>query len=138
MKQRDLILVKRYHPTFYRSIFDESHGFKPEIPISSMEEAEKMAMETRSCFGFYVYQKEFVFIDGKRFTAEPEKIRSVLFAKLFSVDEIKQMSDFYKKDALLKNLAQNKQDKAIKTRTGAWLDIDEEKNAEIIVCEPYF
>ena len=133
MKQKNLTMVKRCHPFWYKSNFFESHGLQAEIPISSMEEAEKIARNEKCCFGYYVFQQEYFIFEGKRFEAKPEKIKSVIFGQVLDIEQIKAMPHPHRQRGLLRSMEMKKQNQAIKTLTGGWLDIEKEQGAEIVL-----
>lgn len=136
--ERDLFLVKRCHPLFYRGDFLENHGLEPSIPVSCMENAQKLAEADRYCFGYYVLQQEYLVVNGKRFEAKPESIKSVIFGEVFNIEQIKAMPSTHALDVLLQDMEEKRQNKSIKTRTGGWLDIEKEKDAEIIFAKSVF
>ncbi len=133
MKQRDLILTKRCHPFCYKSDFFESHGLQPEIPVASMDEAEKIAREDNRCFGYYVFQQEYFILKGKRFEAKPEKIKSIIFGEILNLEQIKALPNpHHQEEVLIKNMEKKKQNQAIRTRTGGWLNLEDEKDAKVV------
>lgn len=128
MKQIEFSLVKRHY-----GLFGEDKG--KEQVVSSIEAADKAAKEDEYCFGYYVNQREYVVVDGKRFYDKATKrVKNVVFGKLLTRDQVKAM-DYNGKEVILERMTEEKASQVFLTRTNRWIPVGNlGKDAQIIEC----
>ena len=128
MKQIEFSLVKRHY-----GLFGEDKG--KEQVVSSIEAADKAAKEDECCFGYYVNQREYVVVDGKRFyDKESKRVKNVVFGKLLTRDQVKAM-DYNGKEVILERMTEEKASQVFHTRTNRWIPVGNlGKDAQIIEC----
>ncbi len=128
MKQKEFSLVKRYY-----GLFGEDKG--SEQVVVSIEAADKAAKEDRYCFGYYVNQREYVVVDGKRFYDKATKrVKNVVFGKLLTRDQVKAM-DYNGKEVILERMTEEKTSQVFHTRTNRWIPVGNlGADAQIVEC----
>ena len=108
---KEMTVVLRYPGLFFEN--------RIEKKVSSVKDADTVAKNDKRCNGYEVYeQEEDVVINGTTYTAEPRRIKSVIFGKIYHIDQIRKMTGV---DTLISNLESNGKKTAIKTRRGNWL-----------------
>ena len=104
-------------------------ALRPEIPlieetqiykVNSDEEAHKMALEDKSCIGYNLFRREYTKVDGKTTKGEPEIYKRVVFGKVYTLEEIRDIDEDYATDLCIRMIVFNL-DKAIKTRNGGFI-----------------
>lgn len=128
MKKTEFELVKRHY-----GLFGEYKGF--EQKVSSIEEADKEAKEDEYCFGYYVNQREYIVVDGKRFYDKATKrVKNVVFGKLLTRQQVEAM-DYNGKEVILERMTEEKASQVFHTRTNRWIPVESlGENAQIIEC----
>lgn len=121
MSKKKLTVQLRF-PGFF---FEET----TEKVISSLEEAERLAKHNPNCYGYKVFEQKGLICEGECYMTQPRCIKSVLFGKVYTLEQIKEMNDM---EILISNLETDGQTSAIKLRSGTWLPI--EKNTQIVEC----
>ena len=121
-KKVELTLVKRYW-----GLFSENQS---ETTVSSLEEAQNLAVKDPDCLGYFVDQREIIIVNGKSFYAEKERVKSVLFGKLFTLKQIEKMH-FFGKYEVIQAMVKSKTDRIVKSRTIRWIPLLEEEISEM-------
>ena len=114
-KLKTMKKVKRKFVTlYYRGVmFDEPCTRS----VASDEAAHEMALKDKNCFGYDLWQREDVEEDGTTYTGEPETYKSVIFGKVYTLEEVEKMENV---DILLFNMRSNGDNNVVKTRCGNW------------------
>lgn len=90
--------------------------------VNSAEEAHKMALGHQQCYGYDLSTREDSIVDCETITGEPDTIKRVVFGKVLTIEDVRNMKDFIAEPICLAMKVFHK-DKIVKTRCGnfvAW------------------